>query len=205
MRYSDLLIDLRYELSDSDYTEWTDVALMSFIARACHRIIDIVTVNKLNFALRHHPILLVDGIDTYVPPEEFGIKDSLVDVNTAKQIPYADSNGFMLASKWQPLYGAWRVDGGNILIIPPKNSSEVILSYFPKYKRPDSPSSEITFGGEIGDDVLSYAALIAKNVDEMNPQTDMQMLQEIEKNLVNKYHRNEPQTFNGSPAGVYNA
>ena len=203
MFYSEVITAIREELSDVDKTEWNDVSLMSFISRAEKRIHEIIVLNALNFARKHSTIELVADQLEYLLPQDFGVQAGLFSLVDGRQLMLVTSTDWYKYFREPPGPGIWRLMDGQIMINSTDEAgSNLELCYFPAFARNLDPNAEIPYGDYIFDSVLGYAALIAKNVDEMDVQADVRMLADIEINLVKMYGRNEPQTTTIIPGGV---
>ena len=192
MLYSELITDMRYELDDADSTRWSDAALLSFVKRATRRIHDILVKNFIEFAQTSATISAVSGTESYDLPSDFAVPVGLHNLTKRKKYTHIfKDDGLRVASGAASEY--WSIIGDKIYLDgAPTEDATLTLYYYPVADSTITVLSTIPYDEKLYDSLLMYAALLAKNVDEMEIGVDVSMLQDIETTLVNMYGRLEP-------------
>jgi len=188
--YLQLITSLRYELADSEKTEWDDNALFEFVKRAERRVRSLVIKHRLWFLRKTHEFHTVVGTPNYALPVDFDIDDGLFRKDMRKALPLIEPEYWEQMTIPSVVVG-WRIDGDELEFIG--TPSEVIpmkLYYYPTYVEPINQTVELCCKGRLTDPIFMYAAFIAKNVDEMDLTADTRMLGEIESHLLELYNRN---------------
>ena len=192
MTYTELLVELRVEIADSDKTEWEDSELMSFLRRAMKRIDAIIVKNKLQFAILSFEITILADTAVYALPADFGIQNGLYRQDTAKRL------SLLVPDEWERITyagdGAWTIMGTDIhLNCDIAEDQTIKLYYFPEEQYSTASTDDVRYGSKIWDILLGYAAFLCKNIDEMDTSIDVQALAEIELQMITRHLRNRPQ------------
>jgi len=193
MTFADLLLDLRVELSDSDITEWENAELMTLAQRATKRLHQLVILHQLQFAESSFSFQIVAGQAHYLLPADFDTQHGLFRGDTGRQVTLAATAEFETA---RAPYGAglWTIRGTDIYLLGDMAENVTMtLYYIPVHNRTYDLQDEVPFGLKVWDVLVGYAALLAKNIDEMNVETDALLLADVEQQVLTIARRNMPQ------------
>ena len=182
---------MRVEIDDINKTRWTDPQLSVFLSKSARRINQLAIRHELDFAMRADDVTLKpDGSIEGIVYEKVNAvcmltrKDSDQPIKHLLPMQYLTAISVTSASIWTFLNGKAQYK---------KPSSVEIPAIFLHYPIVTVSSTESPWNGRLDDLIVEYAALRAKNVDEMTLQMDMELMGELEKRLLENYNRLGPQ------------
>ena len=195
MTVSELLDDIRLELTDEAKTRWTDQQVLKAVAKAYRRLSHVLYRNDVELGRAVHAFLTEPGRQDYPLPADFMADYGLYrDATHTRLTKHSDDTWQQLASPAECT--AWLIRGENLLLAgTPASAQAMTLVYWPLIDLDgldlDAPTP---FDGKLDDLVAEYAALRLKNIDEMDVSLDSQLLQDLENNLLNTYSAIAPVT-----------
>ena len=198
MTYAELIVQLRVELADVEKTEWKDSQLMSLIIRAYRRIYSMIIERQFQIGMTLHPITILKNVATYPLPDNFSVQRGLYRYDMKTRLEFVDIDTFRRIADHGS--GVWMIINREIYIDAPVQENELLmLVYYPHEDEVSTTdvadlAKEITYGRELWDSLLGYSAFLAKNIDEMDIQMDVQIISDIEQKLLIRYGRNLQQT-----------
>ena len=191
MSIQTMLTQLRVEVDDLEKTRWSDDQLKVFLGKSIRRVNQLAIRHELSFAQKIMDVTL--KADGSIPEIDYN------NVNAVCLLVRKDNNEplqQLYPMHWNVLQSPgtaefWTFENGSAYFKTP--GTEDIPGKFIFYPRMDVNTTESPWDGRLDDIVVEYAALRAKNVDEMNAQMDMQLMQELENRLLDNFSRLEPQ------------
>ena len=199
MLVSEAINEIRIELDDLLSTRWTDANILTLIKKAVRRLGGILYTNDISVGKKTYAFSTVNGTQAYALPTDF-----MADVGVFRQdtlSPVLKVSDYqweiMSASVGESLYyivrteslGSPAEDVAAILFkSTPASAVSMRLVYWPRLDSLTfTTSSDLPYNGMFDDMLLEYVAMRCKNIDEMNVNTDAQLLQEMENKVVAAY------------------
>lgn len=198
MFVSEALNEIRIELDDALSTRWTDANIITLIKKSVRRLGTILFTNDINVGKKVASITLASGTAAYDLPADFMAE---VGVFTSAGVPIprvndyqwetmstsTPANSFYIIRQEDPSAGLTG-DPQILFKATPSATGTLKLVYWPRL---DSltvgAGSTLPYQGMFDDMVLEYVTMRCKNIDEMNVNTDAQLLQEMEMKIVAAY------------------
>lgn len=197
---SDVISQLRLELTDKQSARWTDADLMLWIRKAVSRTSPILYRNSVQFARSSAVVTLSAGQAAYALPADFGTAYGL----------YRDSNHTKLAlrseDEWNTLVSAGEVTNWALLYDAgvqkiyvkgtPSSAGTLTLVYYPNIDTSAyTTASQMPWGGKLDPIMVDYVKVLCLNADEQSVQTDVQLMSDLENNILNFYGGQSPQVI----------
>ena len=192
---SDIIADMRLELTDEQQTRWTDTQALLAIGRGIRRIAHILFRNDIELGRTVTNFDTSPGEAQYSLPDDFMAPYGLYRAGKrAKLQKESDDSWEQLQSPEEST--SWIIRGDYLYIAEtPADAYTMNLVY---WAVPDTSALTIIddspYSGKLDDSIALYASLILKNVDEMEATVDAQILQEIEKGILETYSSISPET-----------
>jgi hypothetical protein len=191
MSIQTMLTQLRLEVDDLKKTRWTDDQLKTFLYKSIRRVNQLAIKFELDFAQQHDEVTLKpDGTIEGIDYTNVNATCAMFRKDTKQRITQ------LLPMQWNKLVEStpaefWSfVNGQAYYATPLLEDTPAVFIYYP---RQSVNTTESPWDGRLDDIVVEYAAFRAKNVDEMNVQADQQMMNELERRLIENYVRLGPQ------------
>lgn len=195
MTVSDLLDEIRLEMTDELKTRWSDDQMLRIVGKAFRRLSHVLYRNDVELGRSIYRFDTEPGREDYPLPGDFMADYGL----------YRDATRTRLAKQsddsWEMLHGpgecsAWLIRGDSLYLAgAPTGTYGLTLVYWPIMDTAAlDMESPTPFGGKLDDLVAEYAALRLKNIDEMDVSLDSQLLQDMETTLLTTYSAISPVT-----------
>jgi len=194
MSMTDIVNEIRLELTDEQVTRWETPQLMQLINKAVRRLNQILVRNEINFARQVQDV-------TFLPDGTIGQFPIYSEILSISGL-FRDSDKLPVIQLWPiqwarlqsaPTMSYWAVVNGvaqyrGVTAVTPAPTGKLV--YFPKVEI-DPVNSP--WEGRLDDIIAEYAAFRAKNIDEMNLQQDRELLGELEDRIIDNYKTLEQQ------------
>ena len=200
---SNLITELRTDLSDDGSTRWTDAQLLSLFKKAIRRANRIVQRHGVQFAKKFVTLTTIPNqsyIDMSVAASDFDTWIGLYRNDIHNEIPRRNER------EWEtiisaPEIGHCLLDQTNSRIYfnnTPTVAYTLTLWYFPSIDPSGyTTASSTPWDGRLDDIILEYVRLRALNIDEMDISADQAMLADMEQQILQAYAWNTPNISEG--------
>lgn len=189
MTFAELITELRIELDDATATRWSDSKLLSLLKRACRRTYNIAANAQIKALRQEATITTAEETSLYDLPDDCGTPCALY--GSAGEIERLTDNQWHRAINSSAVQ-YWRRNGSQIEIkAAPSAAGSLTLVYYPVFDDSLTSSSTVPVD-QLRDLYLDYAALRAKNVDEMAIDADLAFMREWETNVLFRLQADEP-------------
>jgi hypothetical protein len=201
MLISEAITLIRQELDDSLSSRWTsDTQVLRFIQRAVDRAQHVIRRQAPNLSSKSASMTFDSTHSTVTLPVDFLAPVSLTRTDTQQRLAHVHDED------WDSLEdhdacSAWRIkDNASIEVAgTPTASTVCTLRYFFDAKPYTmTTASSLPWDGRFDGPVMEYAAIRAKNVDEMSLQQDMELLKELEMRVLDTLSLWSPGVVEGS-------
>ena len=198
MLVSEALNEIRIELDDTLSTRWTDANLVTLIKKAVRRLGNILYTNDISVGKKTYTFPTVNGTAAYALPADF-----MADVGIFRQdtkVPILKVSDYQWEIMGTVTEAAYYIVRTESVGSPAEDAAAVLFKGVPAsiismklvyWPRLDSLSfttaTELPYNGMFDDILLEYVTMRCKNIDEMNINTDAQLLQEMESKVVAAY------------------
>ena len=187
MLVSDLLGDIRLELTDEQSSRFSDADLMRLLRKGLRRLGHILFRNDIQQGKLTYGFTTIPGISDYDLPDDY-----MTDVGLYK------ANGVSLVKKtdqqWQTIVSTgeatvYIVRENSIYIgSTPQASTAMTMVYWPRLDVSGlAVTDDMPYAGKFDDMVGDYVSLRAKNIDEMSLEFDTQLLSDLENQVLTTY------------------
>lgn len=194
---SDIIADIRLEMTDEQSTRWTDAQAIRVIGKAARRINAILHRNDIEAGRAYYDFTLLTGETSVYLPSDFMTVYGLYRQDTHKKLNHYTTD------EWEQIYSAYEctafavnsVDDSLVIGGAPIADVSMRLYYWPNIDTTAYTTSTIVpWSGRFDDLIAEYAALRLKNIDEMDATFDLQLLQDMENNVLSVFSTLEPET-----------
>ena len=193
MTYQDVIDEIRVEVDDPDKTRWeSDDTILKVLRRGIRRMFHIIVRYDLPFGKAKADFSTTSGTEQYaigdgqvIDIADFGVHIGLYRTDTNKPLNFRDTDHYeRISSSADKVYFWTLYDGDKVLIKGvPDDTYSLRLWYWPKITW-DVRAVDTFPYPRLVDFLIDYTALRLKNIDEMNPSVDMQLMQDLESNLL---------------------
>lgn len=191
MLFSELITELRYELDDTQSTRWTDAKLLSFLKRAIRRTYNIAINAHVKYLRGETTVTTEAGTSLYNLPSDCATVYNLYDSN-GETLEHLNDDRWHRATLDNEPNTYWRMNGTQVEVgATPQDAADLTLVYYKKFDNTATTTSTVPLE-QLQDLYIDYAAMRAKNVDEMSLNSDMTFLREWESNILSRLQQDEP-------------
>ncbi len=192
-----LITDIRAEIGDTDSTRFSaDSQILPFVKRAIRRANRVCQINGIEFAKAFTTLATVASTAYVAMPGDFDVFIGLYRADTRAEIP------MKVEWQWMELSGTasaeligCKLDYANTRILL-RGTPDVAISldiwYYPAIDPSAyTTSSSMPWSGRLDDQILEYASMRLKNLDEYNIDVEKQLLADMETAILNAYQPNQ--------------
>ena len=187
MLISDLLGDIRLELTDQQNSRFSDDDLMRLLRKGLRRLGHTLFRNDVQQGKLTYPFTSIPGIADYDLPEDYMTDVGLYAPNGVSLTKQTDQQWQTIVSTGEST--VYIVRENRIYIAGTPTASQVLtLVYWPRLDVSTlTIDDDMPYAGKFDDMVGDYVALRAKNIDEMSLAFDTQLLQDLENQVLTTY------------------
>jgi hypothetical protein len=201
---SDLILEIRTDISDDDSTRFTDTQVLNVIKKAIRRANRIVQRNGLQFGKKKGTITTVanqDYVTLSTAVTDFDVSIGLWRTDTHAQIPLKTESQWECIISASALANALLNYGNDKIQFNGTPSSAVSLNlwYYPTVDPSAYTVATTTpWAGRIDDIIMEYTSNRLKNIDEMDLSFDTQLMTDMENQIIQAYAPNSPTVVEGA-------
>lgn len=200
---SDLITEVRTELSDDDSTRWTDAKLLNLFKKAIRRANRVIQRNGVQFGKKMAELTTVADqayLTLSTSVTTFDTPIGLWRTDTEASVP------FRTEKEWEEIIAAPALEhtlldySADQIRFKGTPSSEITLNlwYYPVVDPSAyTTASDTPWSGRIDDIIMEYVSLRAKNIDEMTLNDDRALLTDLETQILQAYAPNTPTQVEG--------
>lgn len=192
MLISDLLQDIRLELTDKAQSRFSDADLLRIVAKGVRRLGHILFRNDIEAGKQSFPFYTIPTISEYPLPDDF-----------MKEVGIYKPNGVSLVNQtdkqWETIISAkessvYIIRAGSIYIAgTPTTNTAMNLIYWARLDTSTlTVDDPMPYDGKFDDMIAEYVAMRAKNIDEEDVSLDTTLLSDMENQILTTYGAQTP-------------
>lgn len=192
MLISQLIEDVRFDISDMESSRFTDERILFVVKKALVRLAHILFRNDIEAGRLTYEFTTIEGIADYSLPYDF-----MKDVGLFK--PNGVSLPCQTDKQWETIVSAkecsvYIIRGGTLYIAgTPATAIPMKLIY---WKLPEvselTLTDEMPYNGKFDYMVAEYVAMRLKNIDESDVSRDVELLADMENQILATYGSQTP-------------